>query len=106
MSSHLIRVINEAALVMTARGLTRELDEAVGDGGLWLHQRAPFVQQQLVIPRQFFGGCMVHYNVTITNKVKYNETNWLRIRIRSGVELYNRCVYLPIQGNVKHIYIY
>ena len=42
----------EATLVMAARGLTRELDEAVGDGGLWPNQLASFVQEALVLFRQ------------------------------------------------------
>ena len=42
-------------------------------------------------------------DVTIIKKVKCNETIWLRIRIRKGTDLYIGCVYLPTQGNVKHI---
>ena len=42
-------------------------------------------------------------DVTITKKVKFNETIWLRTRIRKGADLYIGCVYLPTQGNVKHI---
>ena len=42
-------------------------------------------------------------DVTIIKKVKCNETIWLRIRIRKGADLYIGCVYLPTQGNVKHI---
>ena len=32
-----------------------------------------------------------------------NETIWLRIKIRTGVDLCIRCAYLPTQGEVKHI---
>ena len=42
-------------------------------------------------------------DVTIIKKVKCNERIWLRIRIRKGADLYIGCVYLPTQGNVKHI---
>ena len=45
----------------------------------------------------------LHNDVTIIRKVKCNETIWLRIRIRQGVDLFNGCVYLPTQPNVKHI---
>ena len=45
----------EAALVMTACDLTRELNEAMGDGSLWPHQQASFIQQQLVILCLFCG---------------------------------------------------
>ena len=42
-------------------------------------------------------------DVTIIKNVKCSETIWLRIRIRTGVDLYIGCVYVPAQGNVKHI---
>ena len=42
-------------------------------------------------------------DVTIIKDVKCNETIWLRIKIRSGVDLYIGCVYMPTQGNVKQV---
>ena len=42
-------------------------------------------------------------DVTIIKNVKCNETIWLRIRIRSSVDLYIGCVYMPTQGSVKQI---
>ena len=45
----------EAALVMAACGLTRELDEVMGDGSLWPHQCVSFIQQVLVLFRQYTG---------------------------------------------------
>ena len=42
-------------------------------------------------------------DVTIIKNVKCTETIWLRIRIRKRVDLYIGCVYLPTQGNVKHV---
>ena len=34
---------------------------------------------------------------------KRNETIWLKIRIRTVLDLYIGCGYIPTQGNVKHI---
>ena len=42
-------------------------------------------------------------DVTIIKNVKCNETIWLRIKIVSGVDLYIGCVYMPTQGNIKHL---
>ena len=42
-------------------------------------------------------------DVTVIKNVKYKETTWLRIMIRTGIDLYIGCAYLPTQGNVKHI---
>ena len=42
-------------------------------------------------------------DVAIMKNAKCSETIWLRIRIRKRGDLYIGCVYLPTQGNVKHI---
>ena len=43
-------------------------------------------------------------DATIIKNLKFNETIWLRIKIVSGVDLYVGCVYMPTQGNIKHLY--
>ena len=40
-------------------------------------------------------------DVAIIKDVNCNETIWLKIEIRSGVDLYVGCVYMPTQGNIK-----
>ena len=36
-------------------------------------------------------------------KVKCTETMHFRIKVKTGVHLYIRCVHLPTQANVKHV---
>ena len=36
--------------------------------------------------------------------VKCNETTRLKTRIRTGVDLFIGCPYLPTQGNVNNVY--
>ena len=52
-------------------------------------------------------GCLVSEllldDVTVINNVKSNVTKWLRIKIRSSVDLYIGCVYMTTQGSVKQV---
>ena len=42
-------------------------------------------------------------DITIIKSVKCKETISLIIKIVSGVHLYVECVYMPTQGNIKHL---